>query len=107
MGANAVYCLLGHQQFGLEMKGSDVNTASLTHAREQILEPNGLSSKIQLVKQDDPLKVLAGVLNEPVDFTICNPPFFTDADERNERKSSVCPISDSEEWTKDGEIGFL
>lgn len=107
VGANAIYCLLGHLKFDLKMTGSDTNPASLTHARTQILEPNNLTSEITLVEQPNHLKVLENVLTEPVDFTICNPPFFASPDERTERKSSVCPIADSEEWTKDGEIGFL
>lgn len=38
---------------------------------------------------------------------MCNPPFFLDKFERNQRRSSVCPINDSEEVTEGGEACFL
>jgi 23S rRNA (adenine1618-N6)-methyltransferase len=42
-----------------------------------------------------------------IDFTICNPPFFSSTEERTHRDSSTCPIRDNEEMTEGGESQFL
>ena len=38
---------------------------------------------------------------------MCNPPFFGSKKERAYRKSSVCPIAESEEVTEGGESSFI
>jgi len=53
--------------------------------------------------------VLSGVVSEKekFDFSVCNPPFFSDFSERKFRFSSVCPIAETEELTEGGEAGFI
>lgn len=53
--------------------------------------------------------MLSGVVSEKekFDFSVCNPPFFSDFSERKFRFSSVCPIAETEEVTEGGEAGFI
>lgn len=92
------------------MTGSEINVTSIKWAEDRILKVNPiLVDKIKLRQQPDPNSILNNVIfpSDNFDFTMCNPPFFTDLKERKDRLSSVCPISDSEECTSGGEAGFL
>ena len=94
------------------MSGSEVNSKSIEWAEENILRLNPFIKKhfpglIRL--QKDSSKIFEGAIIEEdkFDFSICNPPFFNEEDDRKLRKSSACPIQDSEDCTNGGEIAYL
>lgn len=76
VGANCVYPLIGHHEYGWTFVGSEVNQRALANARK-IVERNGLQRVIELRPQLDPQRILANVIQKDEDFdlVICNPPF--------------------------------
>lgn len=101
VGANCIYPLLGTSMFDdCRFAGSDVNQKSIDWAEENIIRKNkhilerwiDNGGKIRL--QKDPSSIFEGVLydTDRFDFSVCNPPFFSETEDRNTRYSSVCPI---------------
>lgn len=86
VGANVVYPLLGHIEYGWSFVGTDVDAASLESA-ERILMANRVpESAVALRQQESPGRVFEGVLREDERFelTMCNPPFHASAQEAGE-----------------------
>jgi len=76
-GANCIYPMLGHQEYGWDFIGSDIDPISIESASTIIANNENLVGHIELRKQENPRDLLFGVLSkdEIVDFTVCNPPF--------------------------------
>ena len=77
VGANLIYPLIGHREYGWSFIGSDTVPAALNNA-QRILDANpGLAKAIDLRHQPDPGAIFDGILadNERVEVVICNPPF--------------------------------
>ena len=86
VGANVVYPLLGHIEYGWSFVGTDVDAASLESA-ERILMANRVpESSVALRQQETPGRIFEGVLGEDERFelTMCNPPFHASAQEAGE-----------------------
>jgi 23S rRNA (adenine1618-N6)-methyltransferase len=84
-GANLVYPLLGHREYGWRFLGSDIDAKALASA-EAILHANsGLEKVIALRRQQAP-RILEGLLKpgETFELSMCNPPFFASAAEARE-----------------------
>lgn len=89
-GANLIYPLLGHREYGWRFVGTDIDITAL-RAAEAIADANGLRKMIELRHQPEPARIFDGVLRgeEVFDLTLCNPPFHasaTDAAQGNQRK---------------------
>ncbi len=89
-GANLIYPLLGHREYGWRFVGTDIDIIAL-RAAEAILDANGLRKMIELRHQPDPVRIFDGLLrdDEVFDLTLCNPPFHAsaaDAARGNQRK---------------------
>jgi 23S rRNA (adenine1618-N6)-methyltransferase len=89
-GANLIYPLLGHREYGWRFVGSDIDTTAL-RAAQAIVDANGLRKAIELRHQSDPARIFDGLLrdDELFDLTLCNPPFHAtaaDAARGNQRK---------------------
>jgi 23S rRNA (adenine1618-N6)-methyltransferase len=82
VGANAVYPLIGTQEYGWSFIGSDIDPKALDSA-QKVLERNALLDRIELRLQSNPRDIFQGILKkgEMVDFTMCNPPFHASAEE--------------------------
>ncbi len=81
VGANCIYPLIGHHEYGWRFVGSDVDAAALS-AAQQILDANaGLAAAIELRLQKSPKKIFEGILtpDDRFDFVLCNPPFHASA----------------------------
>ena len=77
VGANCVYPLIGHREYGWSFLGSDIDPGALACA-QAILDANpGLGQAIELRRQPRPEHILEGLLQpgEGFDLTLCNPPF--------------------------------
>jgi 23S rRNA (adenine1618-N6)-methyltransferase len=83
VGANAIYPLIGHREYGWHFVGSDISQASIANAQHIIDNNAGLSTAIELRFQKTPLAIFDGMLKtyEKFDFTICNPPFHASLNE--------------------------
>ncbi len=81
-GANCIYPLLGHADYGWRFLGSDIDRVALK-AAGVILRSNRLDKAIALRLQERPEQILQGLLHadERFDLTLCNPPFHATRDE--------------------------
>ena len=75
-GANCIYPLIGHREYGWRFTGSDIDTTALASART-IVSANGLAKAIELRQQAAPKHIFKGVMlpEDRFDLTLCNPPF--------------------------------
>lgn len=82
VGANCIYPLIGHQEYGWSFIGSDIDSLSIKVAN-QIVESNSLSKFIECRHQSNSSCFFKGILkpNEIIDITMCNPPFHSSAAE--------------------------
>ena len=83
IGANAIYPLIGHQEYGWHFVGADIDQKAITNA-QRILDANtGLNQAIQLRLQTKPSNIFKGII-QPQDFfelSMCNPPFHASLEE--------------------------
>jgi 23S rRNA (adenine1618-N6)-methyltransferase len=86
VGANGVYPLIGHSEYGWSFVGSDIDQVALASLQRVVDANAGLGEFIALRLQSSAAKIFSGVLqgNEVFDFTLCNPPFHASLDEAQE-----------------------
>jgi 23S rRNA (adenine1618-N6)-methyltransferase len=83
VGANCIYPILGHREYGWSFVGSDIDQLAID-AADSILERNpGIRQQVELRLQADGGHFFDGILNkdELFDLTVCNPPFHRSAEE--------------------------
>ena len=81
-GANCIYPLLGHSDYGWRFLGSDIDATALDCAQANVTD-NQLQQAIELRLQTQRGQIFAGLLKEDERFelTLCNPPFHASAEE--------------------------
>lgn len=81
-GANCIYPLLAHLDYGWHITASDIDPVSITNAR-QIVERNQLAQAIELRLQKDTSALFTHIIQagEQYAVTLCNPPFHSSAQE--------------------------
>lgn len=120
-GANCIYPLIGHHEYGWTFVGSETDPYALRSAKI-IIEANSLTKAISIRKQNSGY-ILEGVIHhgEKFDMIICNPPFHSSLQEATESSSRKWknlnqdkPGSDmnfggrgSELWCDGGELKFV
>jgi 23S rRNA A1618 N6-methylase RlmF len=107
-GASAIYALLGARVFGWQFVATEISDRSVEVARRNV-ELNGLSDKIEVRKSSDSSLVFVGVLrpSERFDFTVCNPPFFSDSSEACSNPRHACTASVHEAAMEGGEQSLV
>ena len=90
-GANLVYPLIGHAEYGWRFVGSDIERGALANAQAIIDANDGLAEAIELRLQASPTRIFKGIVrrDERFDLVMCNPPFHAsleDARAGSERK---------------------
>jgi 23S rRNA (adenine1618-N6)-methyltransferase len=117
-GASAIYTLLClKSRPNWTMCATDIDKKSFDSAARN-LALNNLMTRIKLLQTTElnPLIPLAALSVDQLDFTICNPPFFTDASDmlaslKGEGKSwkpnAVCTGSENEMMCPGGDLGFV
>ena len=81
VGANCIYPLIGHHEYGWRFVGSDVDAVALS-AAQQIVDKNaGMAAAIEFRLQASLQKIFEGILtpDDHFDFVLCNPPFHASA----------------------------
>lgn len=123
VGSNCIYPLLGHQEYGWQFIGSEIDPIALKVAK-QIVESNSLSNYIDIRHQINASFIFNGIIKptELIDITLCNPPFHSSAAEANAgsqkkwknlgHKKTEKPVLNfggqtSELWCKGGEVAFI
>ncbi len=126
-GANCIYPLIGHSEYGWRFVATDINANSLANA-ETVLDANpGLAQQVTLRLQPSPDAIFKNIIrdDEWFDLTLCNPPFHaSQADAsagmqrkwknlgRQDAKTGTNPGlnfggQDAELWCAGGEEGFI
>ncbi|KAK7692919.1 hypothetical protein QCA50_004558 [Cerrena zonata] len=115
-GASAIYPLLGCRTNPTwTFVGTDIDDISLKSAQKNI-ESNSLKERIDLIKSDPSGSILPMTLHDDIiyDFTMCNPPFYSDKDEVRQSAeakqigpNAVCTGADVEMITPGGESAFV
>ncbi len=82
VGANCIYPLIGHREYGWSFVATDIDPAAISIAA-RIVKDNELTEAIEIRLQWFPLKIFEGIQkdNEAFDISMCNPPFHTSATE--------------------------
>ncbi|MGE5384371.1 MAG: 23S rRNA (adenine(1618)-N(6))-methyltransferase RlmF [Betaproteobacteria bacterium] len=83
VGANAVYPLIGHSEYGWRFVGTDIDRAALACAQANIDANAGYGEAIELRFQSSRSSIFKGVLkpDELFDLVMCNPPFHASMEE--------------------------
>ena len=123
VGANAIYPLIGHREYGWSFVGTDLDGTALAAAGRILAANPGLAKAILLRRQADRNAIFAGVVEpgERFDLTLCNPPFHASLREAREaaqqkwRKLGRGATGSArnfggqgaELWCEGGEAGFI
>ena len=124
VGANCVYPIIGHQEYGWQFVGSDIDDIAVKSAKNIIgVNPN-LTKSVEIRLQPSKADIFKNIIRkeEKFDLTICNPPFHASAEEANAgsqrknrnlgNKNYANPVlnfggKNTELWTKGGEVAFV
>jgi 23S rRNA (adenine1618-N6)-methyltransferase len=123
VGANCIYPLIGHQEYGWKFIGTDIDTMAVKVAR-QIVDSNALTNFIECRHQTNSKYIFKNILtpDETVDITMSNPPFHASAEDAHagtdrkwknlNHKQSSKPIlnfggQNGELWCRGGESLFI
>lgn len=83
VGANCIYPLIGHREYGWRFLGSDIDRIALASATNMLQANAGLSEAIELRRQMSRGTIFSNLLKagERFDFSMCNPPFHASPEE--------------------------
>ncbi|MES2419392.1 MAG: 23S rRNA (adenine(1618)-N(6))-methyltransferase RlmF [Bacteroidota bacterium] len=124
VGANCIYPIIGHQEYGWSFVGSDIDQIAVRVARNTIAMNPFLKQAIEIRLQPSKLAGFKNIIHhgEHFDLTICNPPFHASAEVANAgslRKNRNLGARGSakqqlnfggrpaELWTTGGEVAFV
>lgn len=120
VGANCVYPLIGHREYGWSFNGTDIDPLAITIA-EEIVARNNLAEFIKIRLQKSNTHIFKGVLQDDIayDVSMCNPPFHAtraEAQAGTQRKWKNLKIQtkalnfggqNNELWCPGGEVAFI
>lgn len=123
VGANCIYPLIGHYEYGWSFIGSEIDQLA-SRSATNIIEANGLSKFISVRRQRNADQIFTDVINpgEKFSLSICNPPFHSSMKEaaegtarkwKNLGKDKQTGVDlnfggkNAELWCEGGEEGFL
>ncbi|RZK78259.1 MAG: 23S rRNA (adenine(1618)-N(6))-methyltransferase RlmF [Pedobacter sp.] len=125
VGANCVYPIIGHQEYGWSFLGTDIDGAAVKAAKAIVAANSDLVNAISIRQQTNKQHIFNNITKpgELYDFTMCNPPFHAsaaDAQAGTNRKlhnlgkhkgksSAVLNFGgkDTELWFEGGEAAFI
>lgn len=83
VGANCIYPIIGHHEYGWTFIGSEIEPAAIESAEAIIKTNSSLRNHIQIRKQKNPKSIFNDMIQpeEYFDLTLCNPPFHSSAEE--------------------------
>lgn len=124
VGASCVYPVIGRKEYGWSFIGADIDAMALESARNIVDNNPLLRQYVELRLQQNPNDIFHGIMqrSEPMDVTICNPPFHASREEAQKgtlRKLSSLsgkkvtePVlnfggQSNELWCPGGEVRFI
>ena len=84
-GANCVYPIIGHQEYGWTFVGTDIDPVAVKAAKAIVASNPDLSPHVEIRHQPNKHHILQGIIKPGDSFHIsmCNPPFHASAEEAN------------------------
>lgn len=124
VGANCIYPIIGHQEYGWTFIGTEVDKPAKSTAENIINHNSEIKDNITIRLQENKRHIFKGVIqpNEQFDCTICNPPFHNSKEEATKgtnrklknlgKKVDGKPIlnfsgQNNELWCEGGELAFI
>jgi 23S rRNA (adenine1618-N6)-methyltransferase len=124
VGANCVYPIIGHQEYGWTFVGTDIDPIAVKAAKAIVAANPDLSSQVEIRHQPNKTQIFQGIIRPGDSFTLamCNPPFHASAEEANagttrklhnlgKHKGKETTLNfggqAAELWTEGGEITFI
>lgn len=124
MGANCIYPIIGHHEYGWRFVGTDIDPIAIRAAKQIVASNSALAGTVECRLQPNASDIFKGVVQPGETFAlcICNPPFhasLTEADAGNQRKwknlgkdKTAAPVLNfggkkSELWYPGGEAAFI
>ena len=82
-GANCIYPIIGHQEYGWSFVGTDIDSLAVKNAEAIVSQNENLNGDIEIRLQSNSKHFFKGIIkpNEKFDLTMCNPPFHASAEE--------------------------
>jgi 23S rRNA (adenine1618-N6)-methyltransferase len=79
VGANCIYPIIGHQEYGWNFVGSEIDPLSVDSAKRIIEANKELQGKVEIRQQSSKMGIFRGVVGarERFDAVVCNPPFHS------------------------------
>ena len=86
VGASCVFPIIGNKEYGWSFIGSETDPVALESASKIVNYNAFLKRSIDLRLQENTKDIFHGIMerNEPVDITLCNPPFHSSLEEAQE-----------------------
>ena len=83
MGANCIYPIIGHQEYGWRFVGSEADPVALRAAEQNVAANPALADAVECRLQALPTQIFTGIIRpgEAFDAVMCNPPFHASAAE--------------------------
>ena len=83
VGANCIYPIIGHQEYGWHFVGSDIDPVALRSAQQIVAGNMALAGAIECRLQPSRTAIFTGMVQpgERFDVSLCNPPFHASAAE--------------------------
>lgn len=124
VGANCIYPIIGHQEYGWTFVGSDVDPGAVKAAKAIISAHPQLKDGLSCRQQHHKKHIFKGIVKpgERFDFSMCNPPFHSSAAEaqsgtrrklqnlgKHRGKETVLNFGGqgAELWCEGGEVAFI
>ncbi|MEQ7798723.1 23S rRNA (adenine(1618)-N(6))-methyltransferase RlmF [Pedobacter sp. ASV1-7] len=124
VGANCIYPIIGHQEYGWSFVGSDLDPIAIKSARAIISVNPQLKDEISCRQQHNKQHIFKSIVKpgERFDFSMCNPPFHSSAVEaqsgtrrklhnlgKQRGKEQVLNFGGqgAELWCEGGEVAFV
>jgi 23S rRNA (adenine1618-N6)-methyltransferase len=124
VGANCIYPIIGHQVYGWQFVGSDIDQRALSSAQNIAAINPSLKADLTFRLQHSSSSIFRGIIKpgELFDMTMCNPPFHTSAAEaqlgsqrkvrnlgRQKGREVVLNFGGqhAELWCRGGEVEFI
>ncbi|TKY89578.1 hypothetical protein EX895_001363 [Sporisorium graminicola] len=116
-GASAIYPVLGAACFAAwRFVGTDIDEGSLEYARQHVVDcaADEVKGRIALLRVGEDEAFVSGQETGGLDFTMCNPPFYSSRQEMDELArfkkqpaNAVCHGTPSEMIVSGGEVCFV
>lgn len=124
LGANCVYPIIGHQDYGWSFVGAEIDSGAIKAAKAIISSNTVLANAITCRVQNNKHHIFKGIIkaDDLFDFTMCNPPFHSSAEEaqsgtkrklQNLGKQKGMGVTlnfggqNTELWYDGGEVAFI